>query len=69
MNANTDLTGAPLPPEDSNTASITGATTQKPTTALLPNGSRRERHGALALTVGFGLVAVCLIGQIGRAHV
>ena len=62
MNANTDLTGAPLPPEDSNTASITGAITQKPATALFPNGSRRERPGALALTVGFGLVAVCLIG-------
>lgn len=62
MNANTDLTGAPLPPEDSNTGSITGATTQKPTTALFPTGSRRERPGALALTIGFGLVAVCLIG-------
>lgn len=62
MNANTDLTGAPLPPEDSNTASITGAITQKPTTALFPNGSRRERPGTLAVTIGFGLVAVCLIG-------
>ncbi|MEY9260056.1 C4-dicarboxylate transporter DctM subunit [Brevibacterium epidermidis] len=62
MNANTDLTGAPLPPEDSNTASITGAITQKPATALFPNGSRRERPGVLALTIGFGLVAVCLIG-------
>ncbi|MCS4594758.1 TRAP transporter large permease [Brevibacterium sediminis] len=62
MSANTDLTSAPLPPEDSNTASITGATTQKPTTALFPTGSRRERPGALALTIGFGLVAVCLAG-------
>ncbi|MCD1287807.1 MULTISPECIES: TRAP transporter large permease [unclassified Brevibacterium] len=62
MNANTDLTGASLPPEDSSTASITGATTQKPTTALFPNGSRRERPGTLALTIGFGLVAFCLVG-------
>ena len=61
MNANTDFTGAPLPPEGSNSANITGA--PKPnTTALFPTGSRRERPGALALTIGFGLVAVCLIG-------
>lgn len=62
MNANTDLTGAPLPPEDSNTASITGATTQQPTTALFLTGSRRERPGALALTIGFGLIVVCVAG-------
>ncbi|GAA1526095.1 TRAP transporter large permease subunit [Brevibacterium permense] len=61
MNANTDL-AASLPPEDSNTANFTGTSTQKPTTALFPNGSRRERPGTLALTIGFGLVAVCLIG-------
>src|SRR5699024_771879 len=29
---------------------------------LLPSGSRRDRPGALALTIGFGLVAVCVIG-------
>lgn len=62
MNANTDLTGAPLPPEDSSSSNIIGTTTQKPTTALFPRGSRRERPGTLALTIGFGLVAVCLIG-------
>lgn len=62
MNAKTDLTGAPLPPEDSNSANIIGTTTQKPTTALFPRGSRRERPGTLALTIGFGLVAVCLAG-------
>ena len=62
MNANTDFTGAPLLPEDSNSANIIGTTTQKPTTALFPRGSRRERPGVLALTIGFGLVAVCLIG-------
>lgn len=62
MNANTDLTGAPLPPEDANTANIIGTTTQKPTKALFPTGSRRERPGTLALTIGFGLVAACLIG-------
>ncbi|GGC46358.1 C4-dicarboxylate ABC transporter [Brevibacterium sediminis] len=61
MNANTDLTGAPLPPDNSNSATITGA--QSPnTTKLFPSGSRRERPGILALTIGFGLVAVCLIG-------
>nr|WP_276584475.1 TRAP transporter large permease [Brevibacterium permense] len=50
-----------MPPEDSNSANITG--TQPPnTTALFPTGSRRERPGALALSIGFGLVAVCLIG-------
>ena len=62
MNANTDLTGAPLPPEDANTANIIGTTTQKPTTALFPSGSRRERPGTLALTIGFGLIVVCLAG-------
>src|SRR5699024_5929480 len=42
-------------------ANSTGA--QPPTTTkLFPNGARRERPGALALTIGFGLVAVCLIG-------
>ncbi|WP_152348314.1 TRAP transporter large permease [Brevibacterium sp. CFH 10365] len=61
MNANTDLTGAPLPPDDANSANITG--TGRPNTiALFPTGSRRERPGTLALTIGFGLVAVCLIG-------
>jgi C4-dicarboxylate transporter DctM subunit len=49
VNANTD--SAALPPE------ATGA----PET-LLPSGSRRDRPGALALTIGFGLVAVCLAG-------
>ncbi|WP_432789013.1 TRAP transporter large permease [Brevibacterium sp. K11IcPPYGO002] len=62
MNANTDLTGAPLPPEDANTANIIGTTTQKPTTALFPSGSRRERPGTLSLTIGFGLIVVCLAG-------
>lgn len=61
MNANTDLTGAPLPPNDSNSANGTG-TNQNPTTALFPTGSRRERPGTLALTIGFGLAAICLIG-------
>ncbi|UZD61145.1 TRAP transporter large permease [Brevibacterium sp. JSBI002] len=61
MNANTDLTGTPLPPGDSSSANITGA--QPPnTTKLFPTGSRRERPGTLALAIGFGLVAVCLIG-------
>jgi C4-dicarboxylate transporter DctM subunit len=61
VNANTDFTGAPLPPEDSRSATITGA--QPPnTTTLFPSGSRRERPGVLALTIGFGLVAVCLVG-------
>ena len=62
MNANTDFTGAPLLPEDASTANVIGMTTQKPATALFPSGSRRERPGVLALTIGFGLVAVCLIG-------
>lgn len=62
MNANTDLTGAPLPPEDANTANIIGTTTQKPTTALFPSGSRREHPGTLSLTIGFGLIVVCLAG-------
>ncbi|WP_426937422.1 TRAP transporter large permease [Brevibacterium sp. LE-L] len=61
MNANTDLTGAPLPSDDSSSANTTSP--QSPTTAtLFPTGSRRERPGALALTIGFGLVAVCLVG-------
>ncbi|MGR6092058.1 TRAP transporter large permease [Brevibacterium sp. CSND-B09] len=61
MNANTDLTGTPLPPEDSSISNVAGP--QPPnTTALFPTGSRRGRPGALALTIGFGLVAVCLIG-------
>ena len=58
MNANTDLTGAPLQPEDTNTTSPQSPTT----TTLFPAGARRERPGALALTIGFGLVAVCLVG-------
>ena len=62
MNENTDLTGTPLPPDDSSSANVIGMTTQKPATALFPSGSRRERPGVLALTIGFGLVAVCLIG-------
>jgi C4-dicarboxylate transporter DctM subunit len=49
VNANTD--SAALPPE---------ATGRSQT--LLPSGSRRDRPGALALTIGFGLVAVCVIG-------
>src|SRR5699024_4726876 len=47
VNANTD--SAALPPE------ATGASE-----TLFPSGSRRDRPGALALTIGFGLVAVCL---------
>ncbi|WP_436326196.1 TRAP transporter large permease [Brevibacterium sp. FAM 27836] len=58
MNANTDLTGAPLPSDDANTTSPQSPTT----TTLFPSGSRRERPGALALTIGFGLVTVCLVG-------
>src|SRR5699024_3017366 len=49
VNANTD--SAALPPE------ATGASE-----TLFPSGSRRDRPGALALTIGFGLVAVCLTG-------
>jgi C4-dicarboxylate transporter DctM subunit len=49
VNANTD--SAALPPE------ATGASE-----TLFPSGSRRDRPGALALTIGFGLVAVCLAG-------
>ncbi|MGO2944115.1 MAG: TRAP transporter large permease [Brevibacterium aurantiacum] len=61
MNANTDFTGSPLPPDESNSANST-TTQNSPTTALFPTDSRRERPGALTLTIGFGLVAVCLIG-------
>ncbi|GAA1847384.1 TRAP transporter large permease [Brevibacterium marinum] len=32
------------------------------TNTLFPSGSRRQRPSARALTIGFGLVAVCLIG-------
>jgi C4-dicarboxylate transporter DctM subunit len=43
------------------TPSVTSA--QNPgTPTLFPAGSRRERPGTLALTIGFGLVAACLIG-------
>ena len=65
MNANTDTTGPAPRPDQTNTA--TGAATPStaaPTTrTLFPNDSRRrQRPGVLALTIGFGLVAVCLIG-------
>ena len=49
MNANTD--SAALPPEATGTSQ-----------PLFPSGTRRERPGGLALTIGFGLVAVCLAG-------
>ncbi|SMY00965.1 TRAP transporter, DctM subunit [Brevibacterium iodinum ATCC 49514] len=55
----------PKPPANTTTDTI-GATlpagNRPNTTALFPAGSRRERPGTLALTIGFGLVAVCLIG-------
>src|SRR5699024_2231222 len=56
VNANTDTTGAALPPDDGpSPATLT-------TRTHFPTGSRRERPGGLALTIGFGLVAVCLAG-------
>lgn len=64
MNANTDTTGAALPPDDGPDAGPnTNPSPAIPTTrTLFPTGSRRQRPGALALTIGFGLVAVTLIG-------
>ena len=68
MNANTDTTGAALPPDDGPDAGSNVDPNSAPSPAILttrtlfPNGSRRERPGALALTIGFGLVAVCLAG-------
>ena len=65
MNANTDTTGPAPRPDEPNTATGAAATPSPaaPTTrTLFPNDSRRERPGTLALTIGFGLVAVCLIG-------
>nr|WP_216629511.1 TRAP transporter large permease [Brevibacterium renqingii] len=50
-----------MPPDHASSANITG-TGRPNTTALFPTVSRRERSGPLALTIGFGLVAVCLIG-------
>ena len=52
MNANTD-TSATGPTPD-------GSTQNSP--QLLPSGSRRNPPGFLAMTIGFGLVAVCLVG-------
>jgi C4-dicarboxylate transporter DctM subunit len=68
VNANTDTTGAALPPDDGPDAGSNVDPNSAPSPAILttrtlfPNGSRRERPGALALTLGFGLVAVCLVG-------
>ncbi|WP_166972543.1 TRAP transporter large permease [Brevibacterium atlanticum] len=50
-NTNTDTLGAKLP-----------ADVASNTNTLLPAGTRHQRPGALALIIGFGLVAVCLIG-------
>lgn len=52
MNENTDTTAAGLPPEANTSAAP----------SLLPSGSRRKRPGYLGLSIGFGLVALCLIG-------
>lgn len=52
MNANTDFSAAGPSPD--------GSTQNSP--QLLPSGSRRKPPGYLALTIGFGLVAICLIG-------
>lgn len=54
-NTNTDTTGSALPEAltDPNSSNAN---------ALFPAGSRRQRPGGIALTIGFGLVAVCLIG-------
>ena len=60
MNPNTDTTGPTPRPDDPNAA--TPSTAAPTTRTLFPKDSRRERPGALALTIGFGLVAVCLIG-------
>ncbi|PCC48609.1 TRAP transporter large permease [Brevibacterium aurantiacum] len=61
MNANTDTTGPTPRPDDPNAAA---PSTAAPTTrTLFPKDSRRRQGpGALALTIGFGLVAVCLVG-------
>ncbi|SMX98448.1 TRAP transporter large permease [Brevibacterium antiquum] len=52
MNVNPDTSATALPPDDS---TPTGS-------SLLPRDSRRKRPGYLALTIGFGLVTICLIG-------
>ncbi|WP_350269065.1 TRAP transporter large permease [Brevibacterium sp. CBA3109] len=68
MNANTDHSAAALPPDvttaandaTSPTTANTDSTSIGPT--LFPSGSRRKRPGYLALSIGFGLVAICLAG-------
>lgn len=45
--------GIPTPPHHTSTPD--GST-------LFPTGTHRQRPGVLALTIGFGLVAVCLVG-------
>ncbi|WP_181276224.1 TRAP transporter large permease [Brevibacterium oceani] len=55
----------PKPPASPNTDTLgadPSANGTANTTALLPTGTRRQRPGILALTIGFGLVAACLIG-------
>jgi C4-dicarboxylate transporter DctM subunit len=57
--------GHPKPPANTTTDTIGArppADVAPNTTSLFPTGVRRQRPGALALTVGFGLVAVCLVG-------
>lgn len=43
-------------------AKSTTDTTALTTSSLFPSGSHRQRPGWSGLTIGFGLVAVCLIG-------
>lgn len=57
MIANTGNSAAALPPDATTPANDT--TTSG---SLFPSGARRKRPGYLALTIGFGLVAICLIG-------
>lgn len=57
MIANTGNSSAALPPDATTPANDT--TTSG---SIFPSGTRRKRPGYLALTIGFGLVAICLIG-------
>ncbi|WP_240372890.1 TRAP transporter large permease [Brevibacterium zhoupengii] len=57
MNPNTDSTAAGPTPDGETPDGFTPNSS-----TLLPSGSRRKRPGYLALTIGFGLVIVCLIG-------